>query len=166
MLHIGWGRLFQPTHTLFDEVIRGSLVYLVLFAVLRVMQNRQSGSISLSDLLLVSLTTQAFQNSMIGDGNSLTEGAVVAGTIFFWSYAVNWLAFRFPVVARLVKSPPQLVVENGRIIPAGLRHELLTRDDLMAQLREQGIDDVSSVQKAYIESNGALSVVTKDKASG
>lgn len=165
MPDIGWGRLFEPTHTLFDEIIRGSLVYLALFAVLRVMQNRQSGSIGLSDLLLVSLTTQAFQNSMIGEGKSLTEGAVVAATIFFWSHAVNWLAFRFPVLARLVKSPPQAVVENGRVLPAGLRHELLTRDDLMAQLREQGIDDVLLVQRAYVESNGALSVITKDKAS-
>ena len=71
MPDIGWGRLFQPTHTLLDEVVRGSLVYLALFTVLRVMQNRQAGSISLSDLLLVSLTTQAFQNSMIGEGKSL-----------------------------------------------------------------------------------------------
>jgi uncharacterized membrane protein YcaP (DUF421 family) len=165
MPDIGWGRLFQPTHTLLDEVVRGSLVYLALFTVLRVMQNRQAGSISLSDLLLVSLTTQAFQNSMIGEGKSLTEGAVVAATIFFWSHTINWLAFRFPNLARLVKSPPQAVIENGRVLPAGLRHELLTRDDLMAQLREQGIDDVSLVQRACVESNGALSVITKDKAS-
>ena len=165
MPDIGWGRLFQPTHTLLDEVIRGSLVYLALFAVLRVMQNRQSGSISLSDLLLVSLTTQAFQNSMIGDGNSLTEGAVVAATIFFWSHTVNWLAFRFPSLAWLMKSPPQAVIQDGRVLSAGLRHELLTRDDLMAQLREQGIDDLSVVKRAFVESNGALSVVTRDKAS-
>ncbi len=159
---IGWERLLDPTHSLLNAVIRGTIVYLALFAVLRVMHNRQSGGIGLSDLLLITLTTAAVQNSMVGEGKSLMEGGIVAGTIFFWSYALNWVAFRFPRLRWLVKSQPSTVIEDGRILHAGLRRELLTKDDLLAQLREHGVEDASTVQKANVEANGVLSVTMRE----
>lgn len=73
-LGIKWGGLFDPTHGLINSVIRGTIVYLGLYALLRMMNNRRSGSIRLSDLLLVTLVSSAVQNSMVGEGRSLTEG--------------------------------------------------------------------------------------------
>jgi uncharacterized membrane protein YcaP (DUF421 family) len=160
---IGWEGMLDPTNSLVNSVIRGSIVYLALFGVLRMMHNRRSGSIGLSDLLLVTLVSGAVENSMVGEGRSLTEGAVVAGTIFFWSFALDWLAFRFPRLRWLVRSQPQTVVKDGQVVHAGLRRELLTRDDLLAQLREQGIDDLGQVRLACVEANGTLSVLLRDE---
>lgn len=160
---IGWEGLLDPTNSLLNSVLRGSIVYLALFAVLRMMHNRRSGSIGLSDLLLVTLVSSAVQNSMVGEGRSLTEGAVVAGTIFFWSFALDFLAFRFPRLRWLVRSKPHTVVQDGKVVHAGLRRELLTRDDLMAQLREQGIEDIDRVRLASVEANGTLSVLLRDQ---
>lgn len=58
--------MLDPTNSLLNSVIRGTVVYLALFAVLRVMHNRQSGSIGISDLLLITLVSSAAQNSMVG----------------------------------------------------------------------------------------------------
>lgn len=77
---------------------------------------------------------------------------------------LNWIAFRFPRLSWLVKSPSQPVIEDGRILYVGLRRELLTKDDLMAQLREQGVDDVGTVQKAHVEANGSLNVIMRGRA--
>lgn len=162
---ISWGGMLDPTNSLLNSIIRGTIVYLALFAVLRFMHNRQSGGIGISDLLLITLVSSAVQNSMVGEGRSLTEGAVVAATIFFWAYALNWIAFHFPSLRWLVKSQPQTVVKDGRIVQTGLKRELLTEEDLMAQLREQGIDDVTTVQQARIEANGALSVIPREKTA-
>lgn len=159
MPDIGWGGMLDPTNSLLNSVIRGSVVYLALFAALRLFNNRRSGSIGVSDLLLITLASSAVQSSMVGEGRSLTEGAVVAGTIFFWSYVLDWLAFRFPRLRWLVRSQPSVVVRDGRVVPAGLRRELLTRDDLMAELRGQGIEDLSMVKCAQVEANGTLSVI-------
>jgi uncharacterized membrane protein YcaP (DUF421 family) len=151
--------MLDPTNSLLNSVIRGSVVYLALFGALRLFNNRRSGSIGVSDLLLITLASGAVQSSMVGEGRSLTEGAVVAGTIFFWSYVIDWMAFRFPRLRWLVRSQPSVVVRDGRVVPAGLRRELLTRDDLMAELRGQGIEDLSTVKRAQIEANGTLSVI-------
>ena len=163
---IGWGikwdGLFDPTHALINSVIRGTIVYLGLYALLRMMNNRRSGSIRISDLLLITLVSSAVQNSMVGEGRSLTEGAVTTLTLFFWSYAVDWLAFRFRHLRWLVKSEPTQVVQNGKPLPRGLRKEMITEKDLRAQLRLAGIYDMAEVDCAAIEASGELSIRTRN----
>lgn len=163
MFEIGWEGLLEPTHSLLNSVLRGTVVYLALFAVLRMVNNRRSGSVGLSDLLLVTLTSSAVQGSMVGEGRSLTEGGVVAGTIFFWSFALDWLAFRFPRLRRLVRSEPVPVVRDGQVLRDGLRRELLTGEDLEALLRLHGLDGPGPVRLALVEANGALSVLLREE---
>ena len=40
-----------------------------------------------------------------------------------------------------------------------MRHKLITEDELMSQLREQGLDEWGKVKEAYIESDGHISAV-------
>jgi uncharacterized membrane protein YcaP (DUF421 family) len=65
-------------------VLRGTLVYLFLFAVLRVMRHQ-------ADLLLVVLIVDAAQNAMGSEYTSVTEGAILVATIAAWDYALDWL---------------------------------------------------------------------------
>ena len=44
-----------------------------------------------------------------------------------------------------------------------MRRELITRDDLMEQLREHGIEHVRDVRKCFLESDGTMSVLRKDR---
>ena len=48
------------------------------------------------------------------------------------------------------------------MLRANLRQEMLTLDDLHAQLREQGVEDVQQVKLAFMESDGMISVVRYD----
>ena len=63
---------------------------------------------------------------------------------------------------RLLHPPSLLLVRNGHIQGRNLRSELITRQDLLAQLREQGVEDLRSVKKAYLESDGRVSVIRND----
>jgi uncharacterized membrane protein YcaP (DUF421 family) len=159
--HLAWGSMFNPTHPLIDSVLRGTIVYLGLFAVLRVVKNRRAGGLSVSDLLLVTLTANALQNSLIGKGSSVTEGAASTMTVFFWSFSLDWLAFHFPRLRKFVHSAPRQVIRDGTILKAGLQREMLTEDDLWAQLRLGGINSLNNVKEAYVEENGQLSVIQR-----
>jgi uncharacterized membrane protein YcaP (DUF421 family) len=68
----------------------------------------------------------------VGDGFALLV------TILAWSAALDWLGYHSPFFHRLLRTPPSRLVRDGRIVAAGLRHELMTRDELMAQLRNKG----------------------------
>jgi uncharacterized membrane protein YcaP (DUF421 family) len=115
-----------------------------------------------SDLLVVVLIADAAQNGMAGEYKSITEGAIVVATIFAWNYVLDWLAYRWRVVHWLLHPPALLLVRNGQILARNLRAELITRDDLLSQLREQGVEDVQKVKKCYLESDGRLSVIRAD----
>jgi uncharacterized membrane protein YcaP (DUF421 family) len=136
-------------------------MYLLILAGFR-MFRREAGELSVSDLLVVVLIADAAQNGMADEYTSVTEGITLVATIFMWNYVLDWLAYRSRFVYWLLHPPALLLVHNGRIQPRNLRAELITKDDLMAQLREQGVEDVSSVKKCFLESDGRLSVIRDD----
>ena len=53
-----------------------------------------------------------------------------------------------------------LIVRNGRAVLKNMQAELLSMEDLQGQLRQQGIESVREVKRAYLESDGQLSVIT------
>lgn len=158
---MAWESIFDPTHSLLDSVVRGTIVYLGLFALIRLVRNRRAGGVSVTDLLLVTLVGNALQNGLVGKGHSITEGIVSTFTVFFWSFVIDWLAFHFPRIRWIAHSGPRLVIRDGTILQAGLRREMLTEEDLRAQLRIGGISDLANIKEAYIEENGQLSVLQR-----
>jgi uncharacterized membrane protein YcaP (DUF421 family) len=155
---IDWRTLLVPAGNPLELVLRASLMYLLILAGFRVFR-REAGSLSVSDLLVVVLIADAAQNGLAGEYKSLTEGAIVVATIFAWNYALDWLAFRSRFAHWLLHPPSLLLVRNGRILARNLRSEMMTKDDLLEQLRQQGVEDFRSVKKCYLESDGKISVI-------
>jgi uncharacterized membrane protein YcaP (DUF421 family) len=158
-----WKSIFLPDVPLLEIFLRGTLTYIVLFILLRVVLKRQTGSIGMTDLLLITLLADAAQNGMADEYKSVTAGFVLVATIIFWSYAFDWLSYRFDWFARLIEPPPLLLIKNGKILRRNMRKELITEDELMSQLREQGLDDPAKVKEAYMESDGQFSVVQHEQ---
>jgi uncharacterized membrane protein YcaP (DUF421 family) len=158
---IDWRELFVPSLNPWELVLRASIMYLLILSGFRIFR-RDAGSLSVSDLLVVVLIADAAQNGMAGEYTSVTEGAVIVGTIFGWNFVLDWLAFRSEFAHRLLNPPPLLLIRNGRIQGRNLRAELITRGDLLEQLREQGIDDLSIVKKCFLEGDGRMSVIRQD----
>jgi len=85
---IDWRTMFVPTGSVFELVLRATVMYLLILAGFRVFR-REAGSLSVSDLLVVVLIADAAQNGMAGEYKSLTEGAIVVSTIFAWNYILD-----------------------------------------------------------------------------
>lgn len=159
ILHVDWPKLFVPSVSLAEHFWRGTVVYLALFAMIRFLPNRQIGAMGVTDLLVVILFANAAQNSMASEFTSITDGLILIGIMISWSYGLNWLGYRFPRVQRLLTPPPLLLIKNGRLIYRNMRRELITEDELMIQLRKQGIENLVDVSQAFIEADGSISVI-------
>ena len=158
---IHWHEMFVPTGSLLELVVRASLMYLVILAGFRIFR-RDAGSLSVSDLLVVVLIADAAQNGMAGEYKSLTEGVIVVATIFAWNFALDWLAYRSRFVYQLLNPPSLLLIRNGQIQYRNLRSQLITKEDLLEQLREQGVEDIGGVRKCFLESDGKMSVIREE----
>jgi uncharacterized membrane protein YcaP (DUF421 family) len=155
---IDWHRMLVPSEPLVEMVVRGSIMYLALFILLRVILKRRAGGLSTPDVLLIVLIADAAQNGMANEYKSVTEGLALVTTILVWDYALDWLAYSIPALSNLIEPAPLLLVKDGRVLRHNLRAELLTLSDLQSLLREKGIVDVSKVRRAHLEPTGHLSV--------
>ena len=160
LLPIDWKSVFIPSMSLAEIVLRGTLVYLILFLILRLLR-REAGTISISDLLVVVLIADAAQNAMGATYRSVTEGAMLVATIVAWDYVLEWLGYRFQWANRLLRPAPLPLIKDGQMLKRNMRMEMITVDELMGQLRMHGVESASEVKKCYLEADGHISVITK-----
>jgi uncharacterized membrane protein YcaP (DUF421 family) len=160
---IDWTDVFVPRHSLLELVLRGTLMYLVIFSMLRIVLRRQVGGIGTADVLVIVLVAEASGNGLATEYKSVVEGAVLVATILFWSYFIEWLLFRVPAFERLTREPKLKLIEDGRMLRRNMRAEFVTVEELMAQLREKGLEDCRHVKAAYMEADGRISVIPRDK---
>jgi uncharacterized membrane protein YcaP (DUF421 family) len=159
-----WHDVFVPTHSILEMFVRGTIMYLVIFLLLRFVLKRQLGGVSPPDVLLVVLLADAAQNGMADEYRSVTEGVFVVSTIIFWNFAIDWFEYHFPAMERLLRPAPLVLIKNGQILRRHMRQELITMDELMSKLREEGVRSPSEVAQAYMEPDGNISVRRKDQS--
>lgn len=156
---LDWHNLLVPSVPVLETLVRGSLTYFLLFAILRLIPNRHIGTIGIADLLVVVLLTTSVHNALANNYHSFTDGALLVLTITLWSQVFNWLGFHVPWFQRLLRPPPLPLVRRGRMMRATMERELITEDELMSQIRQQGIDNLAHVKTAHMEGDGRISVV-------
>ncbi len=159
LFKVDWRRLFFPSLSVTELFLRGSIVYLVLFAILRHLPNRQVGAVGITDLLIVLLFTNAAQNAMVSNYTSMTDGFILVATIIFWSYSLNWLGYRFPRIQHFLSPPPLMLVKNGKMISRNMRRELIDESELLSQMRKQGVEKLEEVKQAFMEADGSISII-------
>lgn len=158
---VDWTRLFVSDTPLLETIVRGSVMYLSLFVLLKLVLKRQAGTVDTADLLLVVLIADAAQNGMAGDYRSITDGVILVAVIMAWNFLVDWLAFRFRRLERFIHPPPVPLIKDGLLNLRNMRREFISKEELMSGLREQGATGVEDVKEAFVEANGRISVVKK-----
>jgi len=161
LTQLDWSGIFVSRVPFLEIFIRGTLMYLGAVILLRLIMRRQSSSLNTSDLLIMVLIADAAQNGMAGEYRSVPSGLFLIATLVFWDFVIDWLGYRYPQFARLMTPPPHALIKDGRFILQNMRRELISRNELLSQLRQQGIDDINKVKYAAVEPNGQLSVVQK-----
>lgn len=162
LIQVDWESVFIPSLSIWEVILRGSLIYLFLFVVLRVLR-RGAGAIGISDLLVVVLIADAAQNALGSEYRSVTEGVVLVLTIVFWDYLFDWLGFRIPGLRPLLRPQALLLIKDGKLQKRNMRKEMINEEELLGELREQGVARIEDVKFSFMESNGHISVVKKDK---
>ena len=162
-MDVDFAKILLPDEPLLELIVRGTLLYVAIFLLLRFGPRRQTGTVSRTDLLVIVLIADAAQNGMAGQYMAVSDGIVLVATIVFWSSAIDWLAFHVRAFEPLVHPRPEPIIEDGKLNRRNMRSELITMDELMTQLRLQGIEDVAQVKRAFIEGNGELSIIRSDE---
>lgn len=153
--------MWTPELPVVEKIVRAAAVYFFLLIALRLSGKRQLGQMSSFDLVVLLILSNTVQNAIIGNDNSITGGLIGAITILGLNYGIARLTVANKGFERLIEGAPTLLVHNGKVIQSNLRRELLTRDELMAALRRQGILSLDEVRVALLEETGAITAVKR-----
>lgn len=157
-MDVQWDALFRFDVAPLELILRGTLMYWFIFVALRMAGRRDLGSLGISSILLLVLIADAASNGMSANYQSVGEGMVLVGTLFFWSVFVDRISYFFPATRALLSPDRICLVRDGVMQRRAMRQEYITEEELMAELRLRGVNELAEVRRAYIEETGEVSV--------
>jgi uncharacterized membrane protein YcaP (DUF421 family) len=157
-----WNDVIRPDVNLGESILRGTVLYFAVFIIMRSTLRRTAGELSMLDFIFVLLVANAAASSMTGGSLSVANGVVLVLTIVAWNYLLNTATWYFPALERLTSPAPIQLVKDGEMLRRNMRKEFITENELMTQLREGGVEDLSKVKSALLEGDGNISIVTYD----
>ena len=106
----------------------------------------------------------SFTVSPATSATSATDGMVLVATLVCWSFMLDFMSFRFPVVQRCTAAPRLRLVRDGRMLRRHMRREFITDQELNAKIRQQGVEDIKTVKRMYLEADGEMSLIRHESA--
>jgi uncharacterized membrane protein YcaP (DUF421 family) len=148
-----------------EIVLRTAIVYVFLVAVLRITGKREVGQLSILELIVILIISDAVQNSMVGDNTTLWGGLVAVLTLFGIDLLLKAITARSRRIRAVVEGEPRLIVRDGRLLTRALEEEKVERRDVEAAIRENGLTGLDDVRYAVLETDGSISVIPKSESS-
>ena len=138
--------------------LRTIILYLFIIVGIRLMGKRQVGELEPSELVLALLIADLAAVPMQDFGIPLLSGLLPILTLLALSLLLSQLSLRSLRLRALICGTPTVLIRNGTLQQAAMRKNRYTLDELMEELREQGISRVEDVKYAVLENSGQLTV--------
>lgn len=138
-----------------------SLIYVFLVIGLRLLGKRELGQMTIYDVVLIIVLANSVQNAMVGTDNTLVGGIVAAVTLLGLNRVFTLVLASSRHASRLMIGEPSLIVRDGQLIISHMRKEGVTRNQVMAALREHGLTKLEDAEICVLEVDGTISVVPR-----
>lgn len=140
-------------------LVRTVILYAVLIVGLRLTGKRQIGQLEPIELVLTMLISDLAAVPMQDFGIPLVNGLIPIAALLAMSTMLSCLNLRSVRFRALVCGQPAIVIREGRLCQDVMHRNRLTLDEVMEELRSQGVGDLKAVKYAVLETTGHLSVL-------
>lgn len=141
------------------SIIRTMMIYAALLVSMRLMGKRQLGEMELSEFVVASLIADLASHPLQDVGIPMINGLVPIFTLFCCELLIAGLSLKSVRLRTLLFGKPSMLILRGQICQKEMRANRFTVDELMQELRNQGIVDISQVEYAILETDGQLNVI-------
>lgn len=144
-----------------DIVIRASVMFAILFGLLRLMGKRELGQMTPFELVMLVVLGDLIQQGITHNDFSLTGATLAIATFAFWASVLGWVSYRWPRAERAIEGEPRVLIRDGALIEANLKRDRLTRREVESEMRLAGIAHVRDVAWAILEPEGRISFIRR-----
>ncbi|SFX08539.1 Uncharacterized membrane protein YcaP, DUF421 family [Thermoactinomyces sp. DSM 45891] len=146
---------------LWMSVLRTIFIYIFLFLMMRLMGKREIGKLSIFDLIVSFMIADLSAIVLDDIERPLVDAIVPILALVLLQIGMSYLLLKSRKARNLIEGEPTVIVRDGKIIDSIMAKSRYNLDDLLMQLREKDIPDVSDVEIAILETSGKLSVFPK-----
>ena len=141
--------------------IRTCIIYLVLIGVMRLMGKRQIGELEVSDLVTTILISEIASLPITNTTVPISHAIIPTVTLLAFEVISSLLIAKFPKVKSILTARPSMLIKKGSFCKKAMLDARISTDELIGELRQQGITDPNEVLYAILEQNGKITVIPK-----
>ena len=145
-------------------IIRTVIIYILLSLSLRIMGKRQLGELDISELVSTLLISE-IASIPIDDPDIPLLNAIIP-ILFIVSVEVilSTLKNKSEKLKSVIEGRPEYIIYKGRLLQSVLSKNRISVNELLSELRSQGVGNINQVEYAAIEQNGSLSLIKKGES--
>ena len=140
-------------------LVVGTAAYLALLVLLRISGKRTLSKLNAFDFVVTVALGSTLATVLLSESVALAEGVLALCLLVVLQFVITWTSVRWPGFNKLIKSEPTLIMRRGEFLDGALRAQRVTRDEVLAALRGQGVGNASGVDAVVLETDGSLSVL-------
>lgn len=142
-----------------DIVLRATVMFFLVFGLLRLLGKRELAEMTPFELVLLVVIGDLLQQGVTHNDFSLTGALLAISTFAFWSLVLGLVAMRSRRVEAMLDGEPAVLVRHGELLRDMLKRNRLTLNEFEAEMRLAGIARVAEVEWAILETNGKISFI-------
>lgn len=145
-------------------IIRSVIIYLFIFVILRMAGKRTLSELTTFDLILLLIISEATQQALIDDDNSIMGGMLAIITLVFIDVVFSMLAVRFSVFDKIMNGVPLFLLEKGKLHLDRMKKTRIQIEDILeASGKSHGLESLDEIKSAVLEKDGSISIIPKFK---
>lgn len=137
----------------------GVSAYVGLIVILRVTGKRTLSKMNAFDLVVTVALGSTLASGVLDSSVSLSESLAAFALLTGLQYLIAFASVRSSRVSSLVKAEPALLAWQGRLLHDAMRRERVTREEILASVRESGKGSLDAVHAVVLETDGSFSVI-------
>ena len=142
----------------FTLIFKTIFMYFFIIFVYRIMGKKEVGQLSIIDLIVSILMAELIALSIQDKEKSLLLSVIPILVLVAVQMFVSYITLKSDKLRNVIDGKPTIIIKNGKLNFTEMSKLRYSLDDLLTQLRLQGVKSIDKVKYAILENNGNLSV--------
>ena len=142
----------------FSLIFKTIFMYFFIIFVYRIMGKKEVGQLSIIDLIVSILMAELIALSIQDKEKSLLLSVIPILVLVAVQMFVSYITLKNDKLRNIIDGKPTIIIKNGKLNFTEMSKLRYSLDDLLTQLRLQGVKSIDKVKYAVLENNGNLSV--------
>ena len=146
-------------------LIRTIIIYVILNIMLKMMGKRQIGELEVNELVSTLLISEIASIPISDTYTPLLPSIAPILFIAALEVIVSVIKNKSEPIKRVIEGTPVYIIYKGRLIQKALHENRISINELLSEMRTQGIGDINDIKYGILEQNGKVSLLKDDKST-